>query len=173
MPPSGGRSEEKGSRRPLTCWVSPTVMGPTIRRATSQSYGRRSAKRMAAKLKEIRAQLRMRMHGRIAGTVQWLQQVVRGYFQYHAIPGNWARKKAFRNDVLCSWLQSLRRRSQRSRLTGTAFRERLGALLPPVQILQPYPDVRFDARHPNIRGKNRVRQERQHGSVRGAAGNRC
>jgi hypothetical protein len=24
-------------------------------------------------------------------------QVVRGYFQYHAIPGNWARLKAFVN----------------------------------------------------------------------------
>ena len=26
---------------------------------------------------------------------------------------------------------------------------------------------------PNIQGRNRVRQSRQHGSVRGAAGNRC
>jgi group II intron reverse transcriptase/maturase len=57
-------------------------------------------KRMAAKLKDIRAKLRQRMHGRGPGTWQWLQQVVRGYFQYHAIPGNWARMKAFRHDVL-------------------------------------------------------------------------
>jgi len=114
-------------------------------------------KRMAAKLKDIRAKLRMRMHGRIPGTVQWLQQVVRGYFQYHAIPGNWARLKAFRNDVLRLWFQTLRRRSQRSRWSWEAFRERFGALLPPVQILQPYPSVRFDAKYPHIRGKNRVR----------------
>ena len=114
-------------------------------------------KRMAAKLKEIRAELRRRMHGRVSGTVKWLQQVVRGYFQYHAIPGNWARMKAFRNDVLRIWFQALRRRSQRSRLSWDRFRERLGVLLPPVQILQPYPDVRFDAKHPNIRGRNRVR----------------
>ena len=51
-------------------------------------------KRMAAKLKEIRATLRKRMHARVSGTVKWLQQVVRGYFQYQAIPGNWARLKA-------------------------------------------------------------------------------
>ena len=114
-------------------------------------------KRMAAKLKEIRAKLRQRMHGRVEGTGKWLQQVVRGYFQYHAIPGNWARMKAFRNDVLRLWLQALRRRSQRSRLTWERFSEGLGNLLPPVQILQPYPDVRFDAKHPHIRGKNRVR----------------
>ena len=34
----------------------------------------------------------------------------------------------------------------------------------------PYPDVRFAWTH--IRDKNRVRQERQHGSVRGVPGNR-
>jgi RNA-directed DNA polymerase len=114
-------------------------------------------KRMAAKLKEIRATLRQRMHGRMEGTVEWLQQVVRGYFQYHAIPGNWARMEAFLREVRRIWFQTLRRRSQRSRLKWEAFLERLGSLLPPVQILQPYPDVRFDAKHPNIRGKNRVR----------------
>jgi RNA-directed DNA polymerase len=112
-------------------------------------------KRMAAKLKDIRAKLRQRMHGRVPGTLKWLQRVVRGYFQYHAIPGNWARMKAFHNDVLRLWFQTLRRRSQRSRLTWASFRERLGVLLPPVQILQPYPNVRFDAKH--IRGRNRVR----------------
>ena len=114
-------------------------------------------KRMAAKLKDIRAKLRQRMHGRVSGTVPWLQQVVRGYFQYHAIPGNWARMKAFRNDVQRIWLHTLRRRSQRSRLTWDRFRSGLGNLLPPVQVLQPYPDARFDANHPHIRGKNRVR----------------
>ena len=58
---------------------------------------------------DIRAQLRQRMHESVAGTVQWVQQVVRGYFQYHAIPGNWARLKAFRRDVLRIWYQALRR----------------------------------------------------------------
>jgi hypothetical protein len=114
-------------------------------------------KRMAAKLKDIRAKLRQRMHDRVPGTLKWLQQVVGGYFQYHAIPGNWARLKAFRSDVLRIWFQTLRRRSQRSRLTWERFRHSLGNLLPPVQVLQPYPDVRFDAKHPRIRGKNRVR----------------
>jgi RNA-directed DNA polymerase len=40
------------------------------------------------------------MHVSLTTTGKWLVQVVRGYFQYHAIPGNWARLKAFRNDVL-------------------------------------------------------------------------
>ena len=112
---------------------------------------------MTAKLKDIRAKLRMRMHGRIPGTVRWLQQVVRGYYQYHAIPGNWARMEAFRREVQQTWFRTLRRRNQRSRITWEGFRTSLGSLQPPVQILQPYPDVRFDAKYPNIRGKNRVR----------------
>ena len=105
-------------------------------------------KRMAAKLKDIRAQLRQRMHERLPGTGKWLQQVVRGYFQYHAIPGNSARMRAFRSDVLWSWLQTLRRRSQNHRMNWERAVARLDSLLPPAQTVHPYPDVRFDAKHP-------------------------
>jgi RNA-directed DNA polymerase len=97
------------------------------------------------------------MHARVPGTVKWLQQVVRGYFQYHAIPGNSARMGAFRSEVARSWIQALRRRSQRHRMSWERFKARLDPLLPPVQILQPYPDVRFAAKFPQILGKNRVR----------------
>ena len=114
-------------------------------------------KRMAATLKALRAKLRQRMHTSPRETGKWLAQVVRGYFQYHAIPGNWDRLKAYRNDVLRMWFQTLRRRSQRSRLSWDRFREGLGSLLPPVEILQPYPAERFDAKYPQILGKNRVR----------------
>lgn len=120
-------------------------------------HRRTIGKRMAAKLKDIRAKLRQRMQVAPRTTGEWLVQVVRGYFQYHAIPGNWARLQAFRRDVLRMWFQTLRRRSQRSRLSWERFRQGLGAMLPPIQILQPYPCVRFDAKYPNIRGKNRVR----------------
>jgi RNA-directed DNA polymerase len=114
-------------------------------------------KRMAAKLKDIRVQLRKRMHARVSGTVKWLQQVVRGYFQYHAIPGNSARLRAFRREMVRSWIQALRRRSQRHRMSWERFNARLDPLLPPVQILHPYPDMRFAAKYPHILGKNRVR----------------
>jgi group II intron reverse transcriptase/maturase len=111
-------------------------------------------KRMAAKLEDIRQKLRERMHGLLGDTVKWLQQVVRGYFQYHAIPGNEQRLRAFRNDVLRLWLRQLRRRSQRSRWTWKRFLEQLGTLLPQVEILHPWPAQRFAA---SIRGRNRVR----------------
>jgi hypothetical protein len=37
------------------------------------------------------------------------------------------------------------------------FTARLASLLPRVQIMHPYSDVRFAAKHPSILGKNRVR----------------
>ena len=153
------RREKRGEGKPETF----NFLGFTHICGTSHKTGyftvhrRTIGKRMAAKLKDIRAKLRERMHGSPATTGKWLAQVVRGYFQYHAIPGNWARLEAFRNGVQRMWFQTLRRRSQRCRLTWQRFRDGLGSLLPPIQILQPYPNVRFDAKYPNIRGKNRVR----------------
>jgi RNA-directed DNA polymerase len=152
------RREKRGEGKPETF----NFLGFTHICGTSHKTGyftvhrRTIGKRMAAKLKDIRAKLRQRMHVSPVAAGKWLAQVVRGYFQYHAVPGNWARLKAFRNDVLRIWFQTLRRRSQRS-LSWERFRNGLGGLLPPIQILQPYPNVRFDAKHPHIQGKNRVR----------------
>ena len=124
-------------------------------------YRKTIGRRMSAKLQEIGQQLRRRLHGAVGHTVKWLQSVVRGYFQYHAVPRNEERLQAFRNEVQRLWLRQLRRRSQRTRWTWNKFQAKLGCLLPEVEILHPYPDVRFALQHPNIgqriRGKNRVR----------------
>jgi RNA-directed DNA polymerase len=71
------------------------ICGATYRTGKFTIHRKTIGKRMAAKLKEIRVQLRKRMHARVPGTGKWLQQVVRGYFQYHAVPGNGARMGAF------------------------------------------------------------------------------
>ena len=53
-----------------------------------QVYRKTMGKRMAAKLKKIRQELRERLHDRDEGHGKWLQSVVRGYFRYHAVPRN-------------------------------------------------------------------------------------
>tara|TARA_Y100000031_G_scaffold74216_1_gene81895 strand:- start:259 stop:1341 length:1083 start_codon:yes stop_codon:yes gene_type:complete len=68
-------------------------------------------KRMKAKLKEIKEDLRSRRHAPIAEQGRWLAQVVGGYFAYHAVPTNAPALAAFRFDVKRLWLQSLRGRS--------------------------------------------------------------
>ena len=151
------RRKKRGEGKPETfqflgfthiCGTNHTTGNFTVDRKTI-------GKRMTAKLKDLRVELRKRMHERVEGTLKWLQQVVRGYFQYHAIPGNWDRMNGFHKEVQRLWYMALRRRSQRCRLTWTEFCERLGSLLPPVATQQPYPDRRFDAKH--IQGRNRVR----------------
>jgi RNA-directed DNA polymerase len=142
--------KEHGERRPETF----NFLGFTHICGTNQGTGyfvihrKTMGKRMAAKLKEINATLRQRLHRSLADTIRWLQSLVRGYFQYHAIPGNEVRLQAFRHDVLRLWMRQLRRRSQRSSWTWDRFCERLGVLIPEVRILHPYPSVRFAATHP-------------------------
>ena len=110
-------------------------------------YRKTIGKRMAAKLKEIRQKLKRRMHAPIVETKEWLSSVVRGYFQYHGLPDNQKRLKAFRREVLRMWLRQLRRRSQRSNWTWERFLERLAPAVPAVAVHHPWPRERFAARH--------------------------
>jgi RNA-directed DNA polymerase len=47
-----------------------------------------AAKRMRAKLRQLKQELRRRMHEPLAQIGEWLGRVQRGYYQYHAVPGN-------------------------------------------------------------------------------------
>ena len=50
---------------------------------------------MEAKLQEVKQNLRRRMPEAVEVTGRWLGQVLNGYYQYHAIPGNMAALKHF------------------------------------------------------------------------------
>ena len=105
-------------------------------------------KRMRAKLQSIRAELRRRMHEPIEQTGTWLKQVVRGYFNYHAVPGNLPRLSTFRREVSRTWWTTLRRRSQRGRWTWERTETLVNRFLPSPRVLHPYPWERFAAKHP-------------------------
>jgi group II intron reverse transcriptase/maturase len=105
-------------------------------------------KRLRSKLQAVRQELRKRWHERVAETGDWLRSVVQGYFNYHAVPGNFAALQTFRREVGRAWLEALRRRSQRHRLPWERFRSILDRYLPLPRILHPEPGVRFDARYP-------------------------
>ena len=124
------------------------ICGKTYKTGSFNVKRQTIGKKMAAKLKELRQKLRQRMHDGVPETLKWLQSVIRGYFQYHAIPGNWKRMQAFRKEVARAWWAQLRRRSQRRRYTWATFWERLGRLLPEVKIIHPSPLERFHAKHP-------------------------
>ena len=69
-------------------------------------------KRMRAKLRDIKQQLRERMHDPVRQTGQWLKSIVQGHFNYYAVPGNLDSLGVFRDRLIGLWWHILRRRSQ-------------------------------------------------------------
>ena len=104
--------------------------------------------RMMARLKEIKAQLRERMHETIPEQGKWLKAVVTGYFAYHAVPTNRRALGAFRYHVTDLWRRTLRRRSQKDGLTWSRIAKISAHWLPTPRILHPWPDQRFAVKHP-------------------------
>jgi RNA-directed DNA polymerase len=106
------------------------------------------SKRKRAKLKQVKDQLKRRRHEPIPVQGAWLASVVRGHAAYYAVPGNINAVSSFRSQVTRTWYRALRRRSQRTRVNWN-WMDRLAARwLPPARVMHPYPDARFDARHP-------------------------
>ena len=104
--------------------------------------------RMMARLKEIKAQLRERMHHAIPEQGKWLKAVVTGYFAYHAVPTNSRALGTFRHYVTVLWRRTLRRRSQKDHLTWSRIAKLAAHWLPPPRILHPWPSQRFAVKHP-------------------------
>ncbi len=104
--------------------------------------------RMRAKLQALKEELRLRMHEPLVETGKWLESVVRGYFQYYAIPGNTGSLSRFRERLTRLWWQNIRRRSQKRQPTWQQLHPLFIRWLPAPRILHPFPSVRFDARHP-------------------------
>src|SRR6266566_961376 len=103
--------------------------------------------RMRGKLKEIKEEMRRRMHQPIPEQGRWLAQVVRGYFAYHAVPTNSATIGAFRHHVVDLWRCSLSRRSQRGGITWQRIKRIADDWLPKPKVLHPWPQQRFAVRY--------------------------
>lgn len=105
-------------------------------------------KRLARKLKALRAELRRRMHWSVPVVGQWLHDVISGYFGYHAIPTNSAALWTFRRVLARTWLFVLRRRSQRTTVNWARMSRLVAHWFPPVVIRHPWPWERFACQHP-------------------------
>jgi RNA-directed DNA polymerase len=104
--------------------------------------------RMRAKLKAIKQELRRRMHQPIPVQGKWLRQVVKGYFNYHAVPTNSRALITFRFFVTELWQRTLRRRSQKDGMTWERITRLANDWLPKPLILHPWPEQRFAVTHP-------------------------
>ena len=102
-------------------------------------YRRTMSKRYRAKLKEIKAGLRRRMHQPVPQVGKWLKTVVGGYNRYYGVPSNERSLSSFRFQVARHWFRALRRRSQKTRLTWERMYRLIDRWLPPPRIHHPYP----------------------------------
>jgi group II intron reverse transcriptase/maturase len=104
---------------------------------------RTSRKRLRRKLGEIKIELRRRLHVPVPEVGKWLGTVLRGHFNYYGVPQNSAALNTFRYFVSWLWWRTLRRRSQKTRVTWERMRRLVARYLPPARITHSYPSVRF------------------------------
>src|SRR6266542_2941793 len=104
--------------------------------------------RMRAKLRMIKQEMWRRMHQSIPRQGKWLRHVVRGYFNYHAVPTNFRALVAFRDEITKRWQRVLTRRSERTDLNWVRMNELIDDWLPKPRILHPWPNQRFAVTHP-------------------------
>ena len=82
----------------------------------------------------------------MASSGRWLASVLRGWYGYHAVPGNIRRLQQFRDEVIKQWLRWLRRRSQRNNWSWQRMQRMTREVLPKAEILHLYPNKRFRVR---------------------------
>ena len=104
-------------------------------------------KRMRVKIAQIRVELMKRRHQTIAEVGGWLNRVVQGYLNYHAVPGNLYRLRSMCSEIERAWRHSLTRRSQRPKMPWSRFQRIAKRFMPTTRNAHPHPEARFYASH--------------------------
>jgi group II intron reverse transcriptase/maturase len=141
--------KQRGLGKPETfAFLGFTFICGTSRKGRFQLQRKTRGDRMRAKLKDIKAELRRRMHWPIPEQGKWLGQLLRGHFGYFAVPTNIRALTAHRYRVVDVWRRSLQRRSQKDGATWERVAELANEYLPKPRILHPWPSIRFAVNHP-------------------------
>jgi group II intron reverse transcriptase/maturase len=143
------RRQRRGQGRPQTFqFLGFTFICGRKRGGGFQLQRRTRGDRMRIRLQEIKAELRRHMHSPLAQQGKWLNQVLRGYYAYHAVPTNHRSLAQLRFQVAATWRRLLSRRSQKSRVNWDRMTQIADEWLPQPRILHPWPDQRFAVKHP-------------------------
>jgi group II intron reverse transcriptase/maturase len=101
-------------------------------------------KRLKNKIREVKLELRERMHKKVDETVTWLASVITGFINYHGVPGNMNSARGFHQQCERELYRTLKRRSNKARkLTWNDFRKIVKGRIPKPRLSQPFPDERF------------------------------
>jgi hypothetical protein len=105
-------------------------------------------KRMRAKLRQIKEQLKATRHDGVEAQGKRLAQVLRGWLAYYAVPMSAPAITAFRHHLVDRWLHAIRRRGQKHRLAWPRMKVIANRYLPYPRIQHPWPEQRFLVNHP-------------------------
>jgi hypothetical protein len=94
-------------------------------------------------LKELKSNLRERMHESIPEVGKWLASVLRGHHQYYGVPGNSPAMGAIRMVIARMGYKTLSRRSQKGRVKWSRMNALVKRWLPSPRIQHPWPDERL------------------------------
>ena len=133
--------KRRGQRKPVTF----NFLGFTHICGKRRSNGRFTVlrqtmrQRLQAKLSEVKAELRRRMHDPIPEVGKWLRSVVGGHVRYYGVPMNNQALHLFRFQVGRHWHHALARRSQTGRIHWDRMQRLIDRWLPPPRVCHPYP----------------------------------
>ena len=134
--------KRRGLGKPETfTFLGFTFICSKTRRGKFQIKRKSRRDRMRAKLQAIKQELRRSMHQPIPKQGRWLQQVVTGYFNYHAVPTNSSSLSAFLSHVTNLWRRTLQWRSQKDGMTWERIKRLADHWLPKPRILHPWPET--------------------------------
>jgi len=100
-------------------------------------------KKMRAKLKQVKLELRKRMHHPVPEVGKWLKSVVEGHYRYYGVPGNQPRMGSFHWQIVRHWYWTLNRRSQKPSVKWERMKRYIDHWLPYPKVHHPYPLRRF------------------------------
>jgi len=99
--------------------------------------------RLRARVKEVYAELKARMHHPVPSTGHWLRAVVDGYYRYQGVPDNWPAMRSFRADIIRLWRRCLQRRSQKGWIRWARMTRLAEQWVPQPRLYHPWPEERL------------------------------
>jgi len=137
--------KEHGERKPETFdFLGFTHICAKKKNGRFTIYRKTITKRLRDKIKKVREILLRKRHRPVSEQGAWLRAVMRGHFNYYGVPGNRKALDTFRRQTQRSWVQALRKRSQKARsLTWERMKKLIATWLPTARIVHPYPNQRL------------------------------
>ncbi len=138
------RRRNRGLGKPETfTFLGFTHICSTTRKGRFKLLRQTIGKRLRAKLKELKRELRLRMHRPISKVGKWLKSVLIGHYRYYGVHDNLPALSKLRYEVAWLWYRTLRRRSQKTTIKWSVMSRLEQKWLPLPRVMHPYPNERL------------------------------